>query len=180
MTNTLELFNSNKKLVKAIINKCRYNTFSYKTYLDWNEIEQVGLIALWQAIEKYDKDKGTFKNYAITAITRAIYRTINKQQNFENEVDIDTMYSLEAEPDELDDKIEYNKKINILNEVIDTLDCTDKSKQILKLRLQDYSILEIAKTIGNITYQGVYDIIKRYRAEVIDKFNRRYNNANRK
>lgn len=176
MTNYYEQY---KRLVYSIVNRFRDNTFKYKTYIDWDEIEQIAMIALWKASQMFDDTKGTFKNYAITAITRAIYRKIKDDSKIENNSDIDNFYNIEAEEKDLDNEIENNKKIKILYDIIDRIDCTQKSKQILKLRVQGYSILEIADMVEDITYQGVYSTIQRHNKNIVELFNRRYNNVER-
>jgi RNA polymerase sigma factor (sigma-70 family) len=177
MININKELKKHKGLVISIVNRLKQRTFDYKTYIDWDEAKQIGMIALYNAIMMYNENKGSFKNYAITAIDRAIRRYIDKEKCIENTTDIDEFYNIQEEDRDLDDEIENNKKINILDNIIDTIDCTQKTKQILKLRLRGYSILEIAKEVGDITYQGVYHNIRFHRENIINEFNRRYGNV---
>ena len=57
MTITNNDINKYKLLVYKIAEFYRKKTLDYKTYIDWDEIKQVGLIALYKALLHYNKNK---------------------------------------------------------------------------------------------------------------------------
>lgn len=145
-------------LVHKIVERIRKNTFEYKTYIDWDEIEQAGLIGLYRALKGYNKSKGDFKNYAITAITRAIYRQLIFDRRIESHSDIDEFIDLANTEDVPTDNMDKPLIIKQLNEYIDKLPIKQRSKDILKLRLDGYTLSEIADKF-NVSYQCVSDTI---------------------
>lgn len=153
-------------LVYNIVNRFRENTFKYKTQIDWDEIIQVGMIALWRCINNYDENKGSFKNYAITAITRAILRQYNR---FDKKIEVhdtieDYSDSYNFDDTEIDIRISKEK----IKRIINGLYIKDKSKKILLLRLEGYSLSEIAREVG-VTYQAVADVIYNHRNKIKEK-----------
>lgn len=155
-----------KNLVYSIVNRYRSNTFKDKTYIDWEDIEQAGMEALCKASMMYDKNKGTFKNYVITAISRAVARQLK-------------FYSKLPDWDELGDYNaygipEYDNRLSCeimgdrLIKIINTLSITPKSKQVLLLRLQGYTLENIGKKL-NMSFQGVSSVIHRHKDKLRDR-----------
>lgn len=143
-------------LVYSIVNRYRDNTFKYKTYIDWNEVSQIGLLALCKAIEGYDNSKGTFKNYAITAITRAILRYINNENNYyQSNFDIDTQYDIGYSSE---DDIDISMMSEKILKIIDKFPINNNSKEMIRLRLQGYSYQAIGDKFG-VTCQSVQQTV---------------------
>lgn len=156
-------------LVYNIVNRFRENTFRYKTQIDWDEITQVGMIALWRCINNYNESKGSFKNYAITAITRAILRQyIRFDKKIENHDSIED-YSDSYNFDDTEIDIEISKEK--IKNIIKKLNIKEKSKEILLLRLEGNSLSEIAKEVG-VTYQDVSNVIYNHKNKIRDRLYR--------
>lgn len=172
------IFKKNKNLVYTVVNNYKKNNvFNYRTYIDWDEVTQVGMIALWKAIKGYDKTKGSFKNYAIKAIKNDIIRQVNSDRKIETHIDIDNINNLQANKIDRDLSIDYETQLTVLDNIIDRIDCNVKSKKILKLRLRGYTTKDIASIVKGITSQGVQAIIRYHRDNIRDIFNKRYNNV---
>lgn len=155
-----------KYLVYSIVNRYRSNTFKDKTYIDWEDIEQAGMEALCKASIMYDKDKGTFKNYVITAISRAVARQLkfySKLPEWDELADYNS-YGIPEYDNRLSCEIMGDRLIKIIN----TLSITPKSKQVLLLRLQGYTLEDIGKKL-NISYQAVSSVIHRHKDKLRDR-----------
>lgn len=146
-------------LVYNIVNRFRENTFKYKTQIDWDEMVQVGMIALWKCTQSYDESKGSFKNYAITAIKNAIVRQYTRFDKLIEQHNSLEEYNDSYDFNELD--IDISLVSNKVKQIISKLNIRDKSKQILLLRLEGKSYGEIAKELG-ITYQAVAYVIENH------------------
>jgi len=164
-------------LVYSIVNRCRNNTFKYKTYIDWDEVEQVGIIALWHAIEKYNPDKGTFKNYAITAIKRAIRRHLDKEKIMESHSDIDECYDLMIDTKEPDTNIDLNQFRLKVKKIILSMENSMQSKDILISNLYGESISSISKRL-NVSHQYISKLLSENNKRIINKL-RSITNDNR-
>lgn len=151
-------------LVFNIVNRFRDKVFKYKTYVDYDELEQIGMIALYKALKGYNSTKGTFKNYAITIITRAIYKQYQFQKKIETHSDIDEFYNI-ANLDNLDDNIDSDLIESKLTKMIKKLPIKDISKQILYLRVMGKSLLEIADKMG-VSYWTVSGIIRLHKDKI--------------
>lgn len=149
-----------KHLVYSIVNKYRTRTFKYKTHIDWDEMEQVGMIALYNAIKNFNPNNGaSFLHYASTAIWRAILRQEKFDREVETHSDIDCFWDISDDKQEnnfntIDMDLIRNKAIKIVKK----LNIPDRSKDILISRLNGDTLSEIASRY-NVTYQRVSDII---------------------
>ena len=158
-----------KGLVYNIVNRYRDNTFKYKTQIDWDEMTQVGMIALWRCVNNYNESKGSFKNYAITAITRAILR-----QYIRFDKKIETHDTIEDYSDSYnfdDTDIDINISKEKIKRIISKLNIKEKSKEILLLRLEGNGLSEIAKEVG-VTYQDVSNVIHNHKDKIRDRLYR--------
>lgn len=153
-------------LVFNIVNRYRKNTPAYKSQIDWDEVTQVGLIALYKCLENYNPDKGNFKNYAITAIKNAILRQYFRFDKLcETHTDIeDYNGSYNFDDSEIDISITKEK----IKKIISTLSIEDKSKRVLLLRLEGKSLVEIAKELG-VTYQAVSCVIHNHKNKIKER-----------
>ena len=60
-----------EKLVRWVVGRQRWEG------LAWADVLQVGWIGLWQALQRYDPERGTaFSSYAVPAIERAVWRAV--------------------------------------------------------------------------------------------------------
>lgn len=155
----LDVFNENKKLVYSIINRYRKNSFEYKTNIDWDEIEQVGLIALFKAVQGYQDGKGNFKNYAISAIKNAITRQLDFDNKTINNLPVESAYKVPADNTDLDLKLDYRTVSKNLLNAINTLSISDTSKDILRMRAKGMTLQSIGDKLGK-SYQAVAEVIR--------------------
>lgn len=147
-------------LVFNIVNRYRAKTFKNKTYIDWDDIEQAGMLALCKASQSYNESKGLFRNYAISTITRAVVRQLKFYNELENWQEIEDFRETGGKDNtEIENKISCDIMRDRLLKIINNLSgVTPKSKEILLLRLQGYSLSEIADRIGT-TYQSISKVI---------------------
>lgn len=76
-----ELFESNKKLVFFVVNRMISNNSNNNevSIIDRDDMEQMGMIGLWKASEKFDQSLGyTFSTYAIPAISGEIINSVRE------------------------------------------------------------------------------------------------------
>lgn len=169
-----------KHLVYKIVNKYRTRTFKYKTNIDWDEMEQVGFIALYNALKNFNPDKDTsFLNYASTAIWRAIVRQEKFDRVLENESDInDFMYGLSDDSIEnIDEKISNELVFDKVLRMIKTAPILQRSKDITIARLLGATNAELGERY-NTSPQNISKIYLRVMHRIIDKINGD-NNVNR-
>lgn len=146
-----------ENLVHSIVDRYIKRLLEYKTYIEYDELRQVGMIALYNCIKKYDKSKGDLKNYIITAVKRALWR----QVNFDKKIEYNTGLENYNKTYELDDT-ELNNKLlkEKIYTIIDELPISDKNKTILRMRLANKTLKEISDKFG-ISFQAVSFTIKR-------------------
>lgn len=160
-----------KYLVYKIVNKYRTRTFKYKTNIDWDEMEQVGFIALYKALKNYNPDKGSsFMNYAIISIARAIIRQEKFYRVLENESDIeDFMYGLSDDSlDNIEDNLDYKIILERTIKAINKAPILQRSKDITIARLKGLTNAEIAKRY-NVSPQAISQVYLRVIGEVKNK-----------
>lgn len=146
-----------KHLVFKIVNKYRDRTFKYKSHIDWDEMEQVGLIALYKALKNYKPELNvTFLTYASTAIWRAIYRQELFDRVLENEADISEVidYIADDTTEQVDDTITNEMFKAKVIAIVNKLNIIPRNKKIFIDRLNGKTNPEIAKEY-NITPQAV-------------------------
>lgn len=146
-----------KHLVFKIVNKYRDRTFKYKSHIDWDEMEQVGLIALYKALKNYKPELNvTFLTYASTAIWRAIYRQELFDRVLENEADISEVidYIADDTTEQVDDTITNEMFKAKVIAIVNKLNIIPRNKKIFIDRINGKTNPEIAKEY-NITPQAV-------------------------
>ena len=156
-------------LVYNIVNRYRAKTFKSKTYIDWDDITQAGMLALCRASKLYDESKGTFKNYAISAIAREVVKQLKFYNELEQWNELENYQEGDSKDNsELEDKISCDIMRDRLVKAIDSISgISSKSKEILLLRLQGYSLSEIANKVGT-TYQSVSCVIYNHKDKLRD------------
>lgn len=160
-----------KHLVYKIVNKYRTRTFKYKTNIDWDEMEQVGFIALYNALKNFNPEKEvSFMHYASTAIWRAIVRQEKFDRVLENESDIeDFMYGLSDDSlDNIEDNLDYEIILERTIKAINKAPILQRSKDITIARLKGLTNAEIAKRY-NVSPQAISQVYLRVIGEVKDK-----------
>lgn len=163
----------NKGLVISILNRFKKYVFDYKTFVDWDEMEQVAMIALYKAIENYDKTKGTFKNYAITAIDRALRRQLTFDSKGQDNLEIDSAFNIADDVIDNDNNINREIIVNRIKSIISRLPITSKSRDILLSRLDGLTFKEIGSKF-NTTASNAQNIIYRHKDKILNEYNRRY------
>lgn len=127
------------------------------TSLNAQDIEQVGLIALWKSAQRFDPSRGVkFVSYAIPAIKRAMYREVSGGQDKLNPESLDVLgdyssqcVSLSAPGDDAfhnDD----NAVVDMMLDVADSLRMVKEQKGVkaYAMHLQGYSGTQIAEAVG--------------------------------
>jgi RNA polymerase sigma factor (sigma-70 family) len=70
-----ELLRAHDKLVKWTVSR------QWRRCVAWDDLEQEGRMALWQAIVGYDVERGTaFSSYAVVAMERRIWRVVREAE----------------------------------------------------------------------------------------------------
>ena len=159
-----------KHLVFKIVNEYKRKTFNFKTQIDWNEMEQVGLIALYNALKHFNPDKGIdFVHYASPAIYRALIRQNNFDKRIEQHSNIDEFYNIpDTKQDNIDDKIISKVFRDKIENIIPKLNINEKTKQILLDRLNGSTLEEIVNKY-NIPYQEVANLITKHKKKIRDR-----------
>lgn len=84
------LIENNLKLVHYVINEFTKSTYTERNSLyDREDLFQIGCIGLTKAAKLFDEAKGSFANYAISAIKNEIYMAFNYQAKGEDTTDFD-------------------------------------------------------------------------------------------
>ncbi len=110
----------------------------YKNYEDY---QQVGRIALWQAFERYDKTRGHFAPFAYRSIYGAMLDEMNRQNRSKDEVST-THHILE----EVTPSMTYDRLFDV-HALFDELR-EDERKLLYDLYMMGYSYKEIAAKEG--------------------------------
>lgn len=169
-----------EKLVYKIVNRY-HNKFSKESfYIDWDEIEQVGMIALYNSLKHYKPDMDVpFINYATVGIVRAIIRQLNFDSKQENVINIDdVMYNLSTDKEDFTDEVITCSILRPkLIKIINSLRATLKAKSILIDRLNGLTLQEIADKYG-VTIQNISQTVYNHRPTILKKL-QGGNNANR-
>lgn len=147
-------------LAKSVVNKHLYNLEEYK-----EECMQDVFLAVWYGVDKYDEEKGDFKNW-IAAIARykcimykRKYSTLNLNQDIE-EVDIKV------------DSIEIELKKKVLEEEVSNLlqNLKPEDRQIfIEYYIEDKTIKEIASGM-ELRDDNVYNRISRGKKKLRNLF----------
>ena len=148
-----QLLNNHKNMIYKIINT--QNLYSGDYMQDVDSLYQEGCIALYNAIYKYEKDKGmSFTSFAYMVIrsristcirdTKALKETcisIDNYPNIDHQIMMSAMYVAE-------NPVEYHRQVdfeNRLNEFVANLNSQDR--QIFTLRKNEYSYKEISEML---------------------------------
>lgn len=125
---------------------------------DAQELKQVGMIAVYNALRLYNKSKGTFRNYVITAIKHAFSRQRIFDTKTLHDMD-DSILDIIADNNDTSENMSNKMLKDKLTKVINSLPRVNlNTKKILLLRLEGYSTIEIGRML-NMSYQNVAQVI---------------------
>lgn len=136
-----EFITSYTDIVDVIIRQ----QFRPRSYNDYEELYSCGLVALWKAHSSYNKYKSQINTYVWIIIQREIISYLKQKQR----------WKLSSLPDEYDFA---NPQCDKLKDFMPNL--TQKEKAIIKLRIEGYSLKEIAEAF-DCTPQAIRYQIKK-------------------
>ena len=138
-----------KSLVLKILSKYRNIINPKETYIDWDDILQVGMIALCNCLENYNKDRKTkFMTYVYISIARKIKRELTLQLRRKNNIPIENISELSYNNiKEIENRILTNEYLIKVFKVIKRLPITVQSKKILTLRVIGLTNTEISERL---------------------------------
>lgn len=151
-----KIFEENKNLIYTTINQYITNAGMYGLN-DYDDLVQIGSIALCKAILSFDPQKAKFSSYAVTVIRNNLY---NSFRDTNDEISQDSV-SMTEEFVELNADLAYNNISSmtddlVMKEGIAILDnCANnysgiakKGVEAIKLSLLGYSCSDIAEMYG--------------------------------
>jgi RNA polymerase sporulation-specific sigma factor len=131
-----DLIENNMGLVISIVNK-----FNPKNQTERDAYIQAGRIGLWKALKKFRPEMGTkFSPYAWKPIRWEIIKEIRSQKDNKHLPLTDTSFAQKE-----DVSLSYMSQENFWEIIPSTL--TDNEHRIIKLRLEGYTLKEIADSL---------------------------------
>lgn len=152
MQNVEQLIFENETLIKKVI-------YKLKIYRDLDEYMQVGRIALWQALQKFDDTKGDFTMFAYMTVKYAIIRSLSKANHVsehELAVEEDVIIINSRQHNLVASSLEWPEWFEELNE--------DEQFLLIALYEKELSLKEIADK-----YKLSYETIKKRRQRLLSK-----------
>lgn len=152
MQDVEQLITENEILIKKVIYKLRI-------YRDLDEYMQVGRIALWQALQKYDATKGDFAMFAYMTVKYAVIRALSKANHISE-------HELAVEEDVMIVNSQQQYLITTGLEWPEWFEELNKDEQFLLIVLfeKDLSLKEIADK-----YKLSYETIKKRHQRLLTK-----------
>lgn len=130
------LIEENKKLIYKVIHRYNIKITGY----DKDDLEQIGMIALYKAAKQYNPERGEFSSYAMRAIINAYLITIRQQQR-------------EITPDlYLDDTVSNEKDNLYYKDFITYTNDEYKSREFIQA---------LKEALNTLTERGRYAFIER-------------------
>lgn len=148
---TLSLFLVENKNLVFFVWKKYFNNFIKEK----EDLMQIGWIALWQAVKKYDGVSSTFGYYATASIKNQMLRYVLRQQKFGNDIQL-------ADDEILRNANEEDIEENLLIEM--ALEDTNIAKRIMN----GERVVDIAKE-ENLTRAGIYKRLDKEKAKILEK-----------
>ncbi|MBR1983909.1 MAG: sigma-70 family RNA polymerase sigma factor [Clostridia bacterium] len=144
---------------------------------DIEDLSQEGMIGVFRAIMTFDKDKSSFKSYAILCIKSSILTLIKKHNRDKNKPlnhyipltgyqDFDADKTIAVTDNTVDPEIKYIDKeseLELYNHITNVL--SKYENRILKYYLQGYSYEEMAK-ITNKDTKSIDNALQRIRKKI--------------
>lgn len=150
-----KMFEDNKKLVYLVINRDIKNAGMYGLNTR-EDLESIGMYALYKAILTYKEGKGTFANYAIRVIRNNLFNATRDGNDMN-----DTCMSTTDEYVELNGDLAYNNVQMmhddlVMKEGMEIMDrcakkyggIAEKGVNAIKLTIMGYTAQEIAQSYG--------------------------------
>ncbi|MFL0581881.1 sigma-70 family RNA polymerase sigma factor [Solibacillus silvestris] len=152
MQDVEQLIFENEILIKKVI-------FNLKIYRDIDEYMQVGRIAIWQALQKFDETKGDFAMFAYMSVKYAIIRALSKANHVSE-------HELAVEEDVMIINSQQHHFITSSMEWPEWFEELNKDEQFLLIALyeKELSVKEIADK-----YRLNYETIKKRRQRLLSK-----------
>jgi RNA polymerase sigma-70 factor (ECF subfamily) len=144
------------RLIKSIVNKHLYNLSIYH-----EECINDVLLAIWYGIDKYDEEKGDFKNW-IAAITK--YKCIGYKRKYVEGFYTEELDSIEFAVDNISVEIAKQELQEEIESLLDSLKPIDK-KLFLEHYIEEKSVKEIATTM-NIKDEIIYNRLSRGKKKI--------------
>lgn len=160
-------------LITRIVNAQAVEYGDYS--IDKDELEQIAIIALYEACKKYDESKGmTFKSYAYMVIhSRIMTYYSNNAKVYRKEyysLNVDR-YAVYKQVDRVCDSAYIYHKNKEFEESIKSFlkSLSEKDKTIINYRKQDMSFKEIAEKL-NTTPKCIYNRLRYLRKKFLSKY----------
>ena len=168
-----------ENLVYKIVSSYRKRFTKKSFYIDWDEIEQVGMIALYNSLKHYKPSMDVpFIKYATVGIVRAVLRQLKFDSKQETTTNIDDIrFDLSSDKEDFTDEVITCSILRPkLIKIINSLRATLKAKSILIDRLNGLTLQEIADKYG-VTIQNISQTVYNHRPTILKKL-QGGNNAN--
>lgn len=152
MQDVEQIIFDNETLIKKVI-------YKLKIYRDLDEYMQVGRIALWQALQKFDDTKGDFTMFAYMTVKYAIIRALSKASHVSE-------HELAVEEDVIIVNSQQHNMITSSLEWPEWFEELNKDEQFLLIGLyeKELSLKEIADK-----YKLSYETIKKRHQRLLTK-----------
>ena len=152
MQDVEKLISESETLIKKVI-------YKLKIYRDFDEYMQIGRIALWQALQKYDATKGDFAMFAYMTVKYAVIRALSKANHI-------TEHELAVEEDVIIINSQQQYLITTGLEWPEWFEELNKEEQFLLIAMfeKELSLKEIADK-----YKLSYETIKKRRQRLLSK-----------
>ena len=152
MQDVEKLISESETLIKKVI-------YKLKIYRDFDEYMQIGRIALWQALQKYDATKGDFAMFAYMTVKYAVIRALSKANHI-------TEHELAVEEDVIIINSQQQYFITTGLEWPEWFEELNKEEQFLLIAMfeKELSLKEIADK-----YKLSYETIKKRRQRLLSK-----------
>lgn len=151
-------------MVYKIVNSYKIRTKNPS--VDWDDIEQAGMIALYKCSNKFTDTLPI--NYTKQAIRRAVARQLDFYKAMENTVDIDCYEIQGYTNDKLEISLDYNKIKDKLYNIIKEIKTSNKIKCILLAKFLGVTTKDISERY-NIHRNNVIKSYNRYKNYILSK-----------
>lgn len=187
-----ELYNSHEHLIKITIDK-NYSSPSFRRLhcITTDDLNQYGRIGLYEACRTFDpKKNSSFRTYAINHINwmikneskadslRGASKWSTKVINCDSfdrvisgvDGELINIYDLQGREEVGYFNINEEEKINfLLNKIREEVSV--RAAEILELRIQGHSVVEVAKILG-VAHQGISAVLIRHSEKIKDLINK--------
>ncbi|MDZ5471365.1 sigma-70 family RNA polymerase sigma factor [Bacillus sp. 31A1R] len=160
----MERFDQLVRENQAMIYKLIQNLHIYKNE---DEFYQIGLIALWEAKERYIEGKSKFSTYAYSFIKGRLLNELSRQKNLEDR----NVYPTEEFWELIEDEREHNEVNKIMSYCTGLNLTRNQLKWVLYTAVGNLSQMEIAEVEG-VSVSAV----KAWRKGAVQKLSNKYGN----